>query len=67
MTLAGNSLHEDDTALTLRICSARSSAPRGEWHWHGAAPDHFMTNLLMSEGVAEWGEHVGESEWRGQA
>jgi NAD(P)-dependent dehydrogenase (short-subunit alcohol dehydrogenase family) len=37
-----------------RVCSARSSAPGGEWHWHGAAPDHFMTNLLMSEGVAEW-------------
>src|SRR6476646_11545514 len=21
--------------------------PPGEWHWHGAAPDHFMTHLDM--------------------
>ena len=40
--------------------------PPGEWHWHGAAPDHFMTHLSMSEGDAEWGEHVGDSEYRGQ-
>ena len=38
----------------------------GEWHWHGAAPDHFMTHLSMSEGDAEWGEHVGDSEYRGE-
>jgi hypothetical protein len=30
----------------------------GEWHWHGAAPDRFMTHFAMSEGEAEWGEHV---------
>jgi quercetin dioxygenase-like cupin family protein len=38
----------------------------GEWHWHGAAPDHFMTHLSMSEGDAEWGEHISDSEYRGQ-
>jgi hypothetical protein len=21
--------------------------PTGEWHWHGAAPDHFMTRLSL--------------------
>ena len=41
-------------------------APGGEWHWHGAAPQHFMTHLSMSEGVAEWGEHVSDSEYDGQ-
>ena len=25
-------------------------APGGEWHWHGAAPDHLMTHLAVSEG-----------------
>ena len=40
-------------------------APGGEWHWHGAAPDHFMTHVSMSEGDAEWGEHVSDSEYRG--
>src|SRR5579871_5743728 len=24
-------------------------APAGEWHWHGAAPDHLMTHLAVSE------------------
>ena len=23
--------------------------PPGEWHWHGAAPDRFMTHLAMWE------------------
>ena len=23
--------------------------PPGEWHWHGAAPDHYMTHLTMYE------------------
>ncbi|MFI6693045.1 cupin domain-containing protein [Streptomyces sp. NPDC050433] len=46
--------------------------PPGEWHWHGAAPDHFMTHLALSEttgdpGVpdVEWGEHVTDVEYGG--
>ncbi|HEU5002663.1 MAG TPA: cupin domain-containing protein [Actinomycetota bacterium] len=39
--------------------------PGGEWHWHGAAPDHFMTHLSMAEGEAEWGEHVSDEEYSG--
>jgi quercetin dioxygenase-like cupin family protein len=23
--------------------------PPGEWHWHGAAPNHFMTHIAMWE------------------
>jgi quercetin dioxygenase-like cupin family protein len=38
-------------------------APAGEWHWHGAAPNHLMTHLAMSEGEAEWGEHVTDREY----
>ncbi|GAA3703648.1 cupin domain-containing protein [Arthrobacter ginkgonis] len=48
--------------------------PPGEWHWHGAATDHFMSHLAMWEGTGdaevpetEWGEHVTEEEYRGQA
>ena len=33
----------------------------GEWHWHGAAPDHFMTHLAVTEGDTEWGEHVDDA------
>jgi quercetin dioxygenase-like cupin family protein len=40
----------------------------GEEHWHGAAPDRFMTHLAMLEvddqGVsATWGEHVSDEEY----
>ena len=38
-------------------------APSGEWHWHGAAPDHFMTHLSVTEGAATWGDHVGDSDY----
>jgi quercetin dioxygenase-like cupin family protein len=42
--------------------------PADEWHWHGAAADHFMTHLAIWEspepGVDEivWGDHVTEDE-----
>ena len=40
----------------------------GEWHWHGAAPDHFMTHLAIWEAPAEgdeteWGAHVSDAEY----
>lgn len=45
--------------------------PAGEWHWHGAAPEHFMTHLAMWEGPAPesgedestWGELVTDEEY----
>jgi quercetin dioxygenase-like cupin family protein len=42
--------------------------PPGESHWHGAAPDHFMTHLAMWEGdETEWGEPVTDAEHHGEA
>ena len=40
----------------------------GEDHWHGAAPDRFMTHLAMLEvdeegNTATWGEQVGDAEY----
>jgi quercetin dioxygenase-like cupin family protein len=40
----------------------------GEDHWHGAAPNRFMTHLAMldvdDEGnPATWGDHVGDEEY----
>ncbi len=40
----------------------------GEEHWHGAAPDRFMTHLALldvDEGGnnATWGEHVTDDEY----
>lgn len=42
--------------------------PAGEWHWHGAAPDHFMTHLAIWEATAEgpateWGEQVTDEQY----
>jgi quercetin dioxygenase-like cupin family protein len=39
--------------------------PADEWHWHGAAPDHGMTHLSLTEGTASWGEHVSDAEYPG--
>lgn len=40
----------------------------GENHWHGAAPDRFMTHLAMQQvdeegNAVTWGEHVTDSEY----
>ena len=47
--------------------------PPGEWHWHGAAPEHFMAHLAMWEGLAadqdgpetDWADHLSENEYPG--
>jgi quercetin dioxygenase-like cupin family protein len=40
----------------------------GENHWHGAAPNRFMTHIAMQQAddngnVVEWGRHVGDDEY----
>jgi len=40
----------------------------GEDHWHGAAPDRFMTHLAMLQvddtgNSANWGDHVTDEEY----
>ncbi len=40
----------------------------GESHWHGAAPDRFMTHLAMHEvdetgSPVTWGEHVTDEQY----
>jgi quercetin dioxygenase-like cupin family protein len=44
--------------------------PPGEWHWHGAAPDRFMSHLAIweipGEGQGpetEWGDPVTDDEY----
>src|SRR3954447_18590018 len=61
---AGETIHEISAGDTIYT-------PPGEWHWHGATPDHFMTHLAMWEAPSdgspesEWGEQVTEEEYRG--
>jgi len=44
--------------------------PADEWHWHGAAPDHYMSHLSITEGTApggrpeaDWGAQVTDDEY----
>jgi quercetin dioxygenase-like cupin family protein/transcriptional regulator with XRE-family HTH domain len=42
--------------------------PPGEWHWHGAAPDHFMSHLAIWEAPdagpeSQWGDFVTDEEY----
>lgn len=37
--------------------------PSGEWHWHGAAPEHFMTHLSLTQGPATWGDRVTDDDY----
>ena len=44
----------------------------GEEHWHGAAPNRFMTHLAMLDvddtgNNATWGEHVTDEEYGAEA
>src|SRR5437773_673443 len=54
-------------AVTMRPGDTVHTPP-GEWHWHGAASNHFMTHLAMWEAPAEgpeseWGELVSDAEY----
>jgi quercetin dioxygenase-like cupin family protein len=56
--------------LEIRAGDTVYSTP-GEWHWHGAAPDRFMTHLAIFEAPAEgaeseWGEQVSDAEYRAE-
>jgi quercetin dioxygenase-like cupin family protein len=43
--------------------------PSGEEHWHGAAPDRFMSHVSMTESAPDrpdlWGDHVTDDEYSG--
>lgn len=45
--------------------------PPGEWHWHGAAPDQFLTHLAIWEAPpegaeSEWGDQVSDAQYSGR-
>ena len=39
-------------------------APPGEVHWHGAAPDSFLSHTAVSLGPTSWAGEVGEDCYR---
>jgi quercetin dioxygenase-like cupin family protein len=62
----------DGTVIVMRPGDTVHTPP-GEWHWHGAAPEHFMAHVAMWEGLApdqegpetEWAHHLSDSEYPG--
>jgi len=40
--------------------------PDGDEHWHGAAHNHFMTHISITQGAPTWGDHVTDSEYSQQ-
>lgn len=63
----------DRDIVTIKAGDVVNAAPDEE-HWHGAAPDHFMTHLSITEGVGEsdkpetrWGAHVTDNEYGAEA
>jgi len=53
-----------EPAATIRAGDVVTSPP-GEWHWHGATPDRFMVHIAITEGGADWGDHVTDDEYLG--
>jgi quercetin dioxygenase-like cupin family protein len=53
-----------EAVVTIRTGDT-THTPADEWHWHGAAPDHFMTHLTITEGDATWGDKVTDAEYHG--
>lgn len=70
----GRGLVQSRGGATVEIRSGDTvHTPPGEWHWHGATPDHFMAHLAMWEGrgegqgpESEWGDHVSDEEYPGR-
>ena len=62
----------DGTVIVMRPGDTVHTPP-GEWHWHGAAPEHFMAHLAMWECLGpddegpetEWAEHLGDHQYPG--
>jgi quercetin dioxygenase-like cupin family protein len=59
----GDTIHEIRAGDIVRT-------PAGEEHWHGAASDHFMTHISMTESVPDqpdtWAARVTDREYRGE-
>ena len=52
-----------DNVVVLRPGDTHHT-PDGEEHWHGAAHDHFMTHISVTQGPPTWGDHVTDNEYR---
>lgn len=63
--LAGRGLIHAEGEDAPRVLNAGDTVwcPPGERHWHGAAPDSFMTHTAISLGQTQWAEPVDDDEY----
>ena len=62
--LAGRGLVQAEGG-PIRVIRAGDTiwAPPGERHWHGAAPDSYLTHTAISLGVTAWEEEVADGDY----
>jgi quercetin dioxygenase-like cupin family protein len=51
-----------ESAVELRPGDVHHT-PDGHEHWHGAAHDHLMSHISITQGPATWGDHVTDGEY----
>ncbi len=62
--LAGQGLVQSEGGPAVTIGAGDTVwVPAGERHWHGAAPDSFMTHTAISLGPTDWNEEVADSDY----
>ena len=70
MTEGSGLIQSRGDSVRVMVAGDTVRTPAGEWHWHGATPDHFMTHLAIWEGPedgrpeTEWGALVTDEEYR---
>jgi quercetin dioxygenase-like cupin family protein len=52
-----------EPAVELRAGDVHHT-PDGHEHWHGAAHDHLMSHISITQGPATFGDHVTDAEYR---
>jgi quercetin dioxygenase-like cupin family protein len=64
VVLAGRGLVQAEGG-PVRVLRAGDTvwAPPGERHWHGAAPDSYMTHTAISLGTTVWADAVSEEQY----
>ncbi len=66
--LAGNGLVCADGGRPQRLRAGDTVlVPAGERHWHGAAPESFLTHTAISLGVTHWADEVTETDYAADA
>ncbi|WP_438354348.1 cupin domain-containing protein [Microbacterium sp. CJ88] len=62
--IAGRGLVQSEGAEAVSVGAGDTVwVPPGERHWHGAAPDSFMTHTAISLGPTNWDDAVADSDY----